>query len=114
MSDRRYTAQELRERADYCGYVAKEVEDIQKIGLEAGEAVPECFHRTICNMLRQAADAEEENVKLKSRLEAVVKECEKLKWDPDNWLSSTSEATCIHNWYIDRVLRAAREEGGAE
>lgn len=86
-------------------------------------------------MLRQAADAEEEleralkNEKalelrvdfwrcehnaLKTRLEAVVKECEKSKWHTDNWLVSVRGAAYTHNRYIDRILRAARGEGGAE
>ena len=70
---KRYTAQEMREEADYCDSVAKETEEIRKIGLKDGEVISECLYRKLCNMLRQAADSEEKNAKLKSRLETVVK-----------------------------------------
>lgn len=79
-------------------------------------------------MLRQAADAEEENAKLRvdadiykgaaenwerrakaaeSRLNAVVKECEIAKWNPTDWID---RATPIgkHNSAIYDIIRVAR------
>ena len=91
---KRYTAQEMREvERDLCVHRYPVIEAARR-------------------MLRQAADAEEENAKLKARLEAVVKECEKL----------THGCECVNEYldvhfarnHADAILRAARGEGGAE
>ena len=47
MESKVYTTQEIREEADYCDSVARETQDIRKIWLEEGEAVPECLHRKL-------------------------------------------------------------------
>lgn len=117
---KRYTEQEMREEAEYFDSVANETEEIRKIGLEEGEAIPECFHRTICNMFRQAADTEKENAQLKARLEAVVKVAKEqfeiiydspMCWDEDeNEFHSLEQLKEMDA--LEMVVSTARGEGG--
>lgn len=64
--------------------------------------------KTVAKMLRQSANTEEENARLKSRLNAVVKECEKWKWADDSWLTDVNESILAHNRCVERIIKSAR------
>lgn len=103
---KRYTALDYKVTAENCEKLSK--------SFLCGDEHDRANYADMAAMLRQAADAEEENAQLKARLDAVVNECENSKWDHDNWLVSVRDATYTHNSYIDKIIRAARGEGGAE
>ena len=111
MSERKYTADELRAEAKFHAF-------------RNGDSY------IVVEMLRQAADAEDELAKLKAqnvtirtdnsaviaelhrRLEAVVKECNMLLTDCG---CNVREFHVDYvRKYADAILRAARGEGGAE
>ena len=98
MIEKRYTAQEMRNMQMYVTCLNKDQE------------------RTIKSMLRQAADAAEENAQLKARLDAVQKsldkhqDCHECKSYPH-----CDGSGCICAVVeISNILSAARGEGGAE
>lgn len=101
---KRYTAQEMREMADYA---------------EKGE---NC--KDLAAMLRQAADAEEDLAKVKARLAAVVRECEKqipACRGEDCKCNPTDSGYCDENCHdeiivhtaVTAILRAARGESNS-
>lgn len=103
MSDKRYTAQGMRDTAQCLHYNH-----------------PCALNSEAAAMLRQAADTEEELAKLKARLEAVVKECE-TAYDMicDSCPCTHCDLTCgqveeIVNKRQKDILRVARGEGGAK
>ena len=92
---KRYTAEEMREAA--------------------GQVVSELYTNPFADMLRQAADAEEENAKLKARLEAVMKYAKENTWDESGEKNAYLDTTTrIHNHDMRAILRAACGEGGTE
>ena len=100
MSDRRYTAQEMREtekriRDGLAWYDGSDTPEIRKT-MKGSDC------DTAWRMLRQAADAGEENAQLKARLEAVVKKLEILK--------RTCGFDFVDEEDVDEILRSARGE----
>ncbi len=109
---KRYTAQEMREKV-------KAIELIPMMGLELTSSEK----LELAAMLRQAADAEEDLAKLKARLEAVVKECEKqipACRGEDCKCNPTDSGYCDENCHdeiivhtaVTAILRVARGDAG--
>lgn len=125
MSEKRYTAQEMRERADNIDPRKNETEsktllrvmaNVSKV-LGSSQVSDTDALEHAANMLRQAADDAEELAQLKARLEAVVKECENCFMRVELFrvkMISVADITRRHNADINDILRAARGEGGAE
>lgn len=106
----RYTAQEMREVADAMSNGCDSelvVADADECGLHINREKTS----GVASMLRQAADSEEENAQLKSRLEAVVKHLEKYKGtkEPDYCC-----ADCIEDVAKEVGFSFASGERGAE
>lgn len=110
---KKYTVREILDESEYCDSVARESEEISKIGRDDEEHYEECLFRRISNMLRQVADAEEENAQLKARLAAVVKIAENNKW-PKRGNVQADEDKEFHNYCMGDILRAARSESENE
>lgn len=100
---KKYTAQEMRNSADNCDWRT---------------------HPCIAAMLRQAADAEEELARIKKVIDDELKKqelCRKCEWRGRN-IRGESACPCPEENHgvvfdidvTDRILRAARGEGGAE
>lgn len=99
---KRYTVQELRGASDNILSVHRAA-GIQFVGADNN------LTKVVKSMLRQAADAEEENAQFKARLDSVVKECEKINEEKFR-MNEVLAAKGI----LNRILRAARGESENE
>lgn len=122
MTNKIYTAQEMRDAADFFVRNAEMVR--QKV---ISNMILANIHDLI-PMLRHSAEVVEENAKLKARLEAVEKECEKRMKEYDcgacdftdepPWTFEQCEIkgcpTRLHAMEFLSILRVACGEGGAK
>ena len=100
---KRYTAQEYR---DLATQIDDECADAIAYDMTIASEFDVDSAQHLRDILRQAADAEEEIAQLKARLEAVVKNLEDMR----KWCAFA----CVDQEDVDEILLVARGEGGVK